>query len=358
VTDAPAAAPGAGAPVLSCAEVTKTFGAVTALDAVSLDLARGDTLAVVGPSGCGKSSLLRAVAGLTGIDGGSVTLDGRVVVGPGVFEPAERRGVGIVFQDLALFPHLSVADNIAFGLRHGSARRDARAKVEEMLALVGMVDKADRYPHELSGGEQQRVALGRALALDPALVLLDEPFSQLDRGLAVTVRNEAMATLRAAGATVVLVTHDQDEALAVADRVAVMQVGRLVQVDAPARVFHRPVTEFAASFLGEADLLAGQRRGAVADTALGTVTLADDGPACPDGPVKVLVRPHHLAPAAEGPGAAAVVSAVEFRGGAVLHTLRLDDGETVRASLPHGSALAVGARVVVPAPGEALVAFG
>jgi iron(III) transport system ATP-binding protein len=350
------------APLMSARQVTKRYGRTTALDRVDLDVVPGETLSVVGPSGSGKSTLLRVVAGLVGIEAGTVTLAGQEVNGPNVFVPAEHRGVGIVFQDLALFPHLCVADNIAFGLRHGAAeggsRGGRRQRVEEMLRLVGLSGKASRFPHELSGGEQQRVAIGRALALDPSLVLLDEPFSHLDTQLAVAVRNEAMEMLRSAGATVVLVTHDQDEAMAVADRVAVMQEGRLVQVDTPAVVFHEPVSEFAASFLGEADFLAGTRDGSQARTALGVLALQHAGPS---GPVRVMLRPHLLTavpPETGRPGAAATVVHVEFRGGEVLHVLRLESGETLRALLPHTAALRPGDRAVVAAPeGVRLVAF-
>ncbi len=352
-----------GEVLLSCVDVTKAYGTTTALDRVDLDVRPGETLSVIGPSGCGKSTLLRVIAGLTGIDAGTVTLAGREVSGSTVFVPAERRGVGIVFQDLALFPHLSVADNIGFGLRFGNGRVRARAdgldRVGQMLDLVGLADKAARFPHELSGGEQQRVAIGRALALDPKLVLLDEPFSHLDRGLAVTVRNEAMQMLHRAGATVVLVTHDQGEALAVAVRVAVMQAGRIVQVDSPAVVFHEPASEFAAAFLGEADFLVGRREGAVAHTVLGAVLVG----AGRNGPVRVLLRPHHVTAVAaasdrSADGAPATVEHVEFRGGASLHVLRLVSGESVRALLPYSAAFAAGDPVVVPAPrGVILTAF-
>ena len=353
-----------GEVLLSCVDVTKAYGTTTALDRVDLDVRPGETLSVIGPSGCGKSTLLRVIAGLTAIDAGTVTLAGREVSGPTDFVPAERRGVGIVFQDLALFPHLSVADNIGFGLRFGNgrvrARADGRDRVGQMLDLVGLADKAARFPHELSGGEQQRVAIGRALALDPKLVLLDEPFSHLDRGLAVTVRNEAMQMLHRAGATVVLVTHDQGEALAVAVRVAVMQAGRIVQVDSPAVVFHEPASEFAAAFLGEADFLVGRREGAVAHTVLGAVPVG----AGRNGPVRVAASapPRHCRrrgvrqhPPTARPG---TVEHVEFRGGVSLHVLRLVSGESVRALLPYSAAFTAGDPVVVPVPrGVILTAF-
>ena len=377
-------------PVLVLEEVSRSFGRTRAVDGVSLEMARGECLVVVGPSGCGKSTLLRAVAGLTGVDGGSIRLAGREVSRPGSFVPAERRGVGIVFQDLALFPHLSVADNVGFGLRERPAKGEP-GRVGEMLDLVGLSDKAGRYPHELSGGEQQRVAIARALALDPEVVLLDEPFSHLDKGLAATVRTEAIEVLRRAGASVVLVTHDQDEALAVADRVAVMDAGRLLQVDRPEVVYHRPVDERVARFLGEGEVVAGERRGgespeaghgpeagqgadagAVARTVLGSVPVT----AGPDGPVRVLLRPHDLLLArgagtgAEGGGApsevggegsaevAGVVRRAEYRGGEVLHVVALESGELIRVVTRDDEAAAVGDAVRMRVrPGRTLAAF-
>ncbi len=352
--------------LLDLDHVTKRYGATTALDDVSLTVSRGEMLAVVGPSGCGKSTLLRTVAGLVGVDGGRVRLAGREVAGPGVFVPPEKRGVAVVFQDLALFPHLSVAGNVAFGLgrvaRRGAGERDER--VAEVLDLVGLSHLSGRFPHELSGGEQQRVALARALAPRPSVVLLDEPFSHLDRGLAAHVRVEAVAVLRAADATVVLVTHDQDEALAVGDRVAVLRSGRIEQVGTPSQVFHSPASRFVATFLGEADFVPGQWDGASARTALGALPVVGNG----TGPVDVMTRPHDLTVLAEGSdlaadaaaagGAVGTVVRTEFRGGSVLHHVRLADGSLLRALAPHTLAVPSGGRVVVPAPTDhALATF-
>ncbi|MGB7423330.1 MAG: ABC transporter ATP-binding protein [Ornithinimicrobium sp.] len=376
---APAPADSRTEHVLECVGVTKRFGATTAVNEISLSLARGEALAIVGPSGCGKSTLLRMMAGLNSIDSGTIRVGGREVAGPSTFVPAERRGVGIVFQDLALFPHLSVADNVAFGLtrrtpartgqadsRRRSWLRDTRHskneetqdRVREMLELVGLSRFGDRYPHQLSGGEQQRVAIARALALNPDVVLLDEPFSQLDRGLAARVRDEAIQALRAAGASVVLVTHDQDEALAVGDRVAVLQAGRLVQLAEPVEVFHRPINRFVSTFLGEADFLSGVRHGESADTVLGPLPVLEGV----DGDVDVMTRPHDLTVrplldsdlADQGRnrchGAAGMVQRLEFRGGDVLHHVALDSGPVVRALTSHTDKIAVGQRVLVPTP--------
>jgi iron(III) transport system ATP-binding protein len=349
--------------VLVVESVRKRYGDVVALDGVSLRVQRGELLSIVGPSGCGKSTLLRAIAGLTTIDAGRITAGGRVVVGPGVWVPPERRAVGVVFQDLALFPHLSVADNVAFGLpRSRRAASSRRERVAEVLDLVGMSGFAERYPHELSGGEQQRVALARALAPEPDVVLLDEPFSHLDRNLRVQVREHTVKVLRAAGATCVFVTHDQEEALAVGDRVAVARAGQFEQVDVPEHVFHNPATRFVATFVGEADFVTGHADGAHAATPLGRVDLASPA----QGAVDVMFRPHEVTfehvdlnnHQDYRDGANAVVRKVEFRGATVLHELQLDDGETLRASVPHTRSAPIGTRVrVVPDPGHPVAAF-
>ena len=342
------------APVLQLVDVGVSYGSTRALAGVDLEVAPGELLSVVGPSGCGKSSLLRAVAGLVDVDAGRVLLQGREVASPRASTPPERRGVSVVFQDLALFPHLDVADNVAFGLRRGRGRRGRRreetaGRVAEVLDLVGLTDKAARFPHELSGGEQQRVALARALAPDPLLVLLDEPFSHLDRGLAAQVRQEATALLRDAGATVVLVTHDQDEALGAGDRVAVLSEGRVRQVGSPAAVFHTPRSRFVATFLGEADFLPGDLAGdGTATTALGRLPVrrTDEGasaPTGPAGPLDVMVRPHDLTVEADADGPGTVVRS-EFRGGSVLQHVRLPQGQVVRALVPHTAEVPVGTR--------------
>jgi iron(III) transport system ATP-binding protein len=338
--------------VLSVEGVTKSFADVVALDGVDLHVRQGELLAVVGPSGCGKSTLLRAVAGLTTIDSGTITAGGRVVVGAGTWVPPERRSVGVVFQDLALFPHLSVTGNVAFGLGGGANRR--RERVAEVLDLVGLQAFAGRYPHELSGGEQQRVALARALAPRPDVVLLDEPFSHLDRNLRAVVRDHTVEVLRAAGATCVFVTHDQEEAFAVGDRVAVARAGKLEQVAEPQAVFHSPATPFVATFVGEADFLTGTADGASAATALGSLPLASSM----RGPVDVMLRPHEVAFSRNGGDANAVVQRTEFRGATVLHVLELDSGGALRSTQPHTRAAAVGERVRVWADaGHGLAAF-
>ncbi len=334
------AAPLRTAPVLELCDLSKRFGNVLALDRVSLQVSAGELLAVVGPSGCGKSTMLRAVAGLLAADSGEIWAGGRQVAGPRTFVPPERRNVGVVFQDLALFPHLDVASNVVFGLRRRDRGRQQR--VREVLDLVGLDGLGQRFPHELSGGEQQRVALARALAPDPSVVLLDEPFSHLDRNLRTLVREHTVQVLHAAGATGVFVTHDQEEALAAGDRVAVMHAGRLEQVDVPEQVFHNPTSRFVATFLGEADFVRGERVGDRAHTAFGTLPVTTPGV----GPCQVMLRPHEVAMEPADSGSAVVVR-TEFRGALVLHHVRFADGSTLRGVRPHSSPLAVGTRVRV-----------
>ncbi len=327
---------------LALVDVHKHFGPVRAVEGFSLEVREGELLSLVGPSGCGKSTVLRLVAGLLQIDRGEIRVGGQVVAGLRAWRPPEQRRVGIVFQDYALFPHLTVTQNVAFGL-HRRPRRQRALRVDEVLSLVGLRGHADRYPHELSGGEQQRVALARALAPSPAVLLLDEPFSNLDPNLRAQVRAETTAVLRQTGATAVFVTHDQQEALAVGDRVAVMRSGRLEQVAPPQTVFHGPANRFVATFTGEADFLAAQRRDGQLITELGPVA-----PPCvylPPGEVEVMVRPHELALHAEPSGNGRIVFE-EFQGAFVLYTVRLPSGRLVRSLQPHTVALSPGAPVV------------
>lgn len=272
--------------------VVKAYGpGKPVLDGLDLTVPGGGLAAVLGPSGCGKTTLLRVIAGFLEADAGTVTVAGRLLGGPGVHLPPERRRIGIVPQEGALFPHLSVARNIAFGLRDLD-RAGKRARVAEMLDLVGLPGYADRMPHELSGGQQQRVALARALAPQPHLVLLDEPFSALDSALRGAVRAEVRAVLRESGATGLLVTHDQQEALSIADLVAVLRDGRVAQCATPQDLYHRPVDPWLASFVGDAVLVPGTVDRDTASTALGRIALATAPEGLRDG--LVLLRPEQL----------------------------------------------------------------
>jgi len=267
-----------------CAGLTKRFGTTLAVDAVDLEVERGRFLALLGPSGGGKTTTLRLIAGFERPDAGSVEIAGSPVAGSGVFVPPERRRVGMVFQEGALFPHMDVAANVAYGLR--SAPERAR-RVQEMLEMVGLTGYGSRMPYELSGGQQQRVALARALAPGPAVVLLDEPFSSLDAGLRARLRADVRTILRHAEATAIFVTHDQDEALSLADEVAVIWHGRVIQRAAPRDLYRRPASRDVASFLGDANFFVGHAENGSVNTELG-VLLAAHGT---EGPVDVLVRP-------------------------------------------------------------------
>jgi iron(III) transport system ATP-binding protein len=275
--------------VIRITGLRKAFGAVTALDGVDLELRPGETLALLGPSGCGKTTLLRAVAGLDRPDAGTIEVGGVLVEAPGTFVPPERRRIGMVFQDVALFPHLSVADNVAFGIHDAP---DRAARVAELLELVGLPEAGASRPHELSGGMQQRVALARALAPRPAVVLLDEPFANLDLGLRTQLRGELRRVLDVTGASALLVTHDQAEALTVADRVAVMRRGVVDQVDAPEVIYAQPATPFVATFIGVANLLPATLADGCATTALGSMPLTRGPSAATRG--LAVVRPEHV----------------------------------------------------------------
>jgi iron(III) transport system ATP-binding protein len=329
----------------------KSFGAVTALDGVDLTVRPGSLAAVLGPSGCGKTTLLRCIAGFERLDGGEILVGDRSVARTDFSLAPERRRVAVVPQDGALFPHLSVAGNVAYGLDR-AARKSGR--VAEALALVGLAGFEDRMPHQLSGGQQQRVAVARALAPRPPLVLLDEPFSALDAALRGELRRDVRAALRADGATAVLVTHDQGEALSIADEIAVMRAGRIVQSGLPADVYRAPADPWVAGFLGEAVLLAAERNGDRAYTPLGTFPVGAH-----EASVTVFLRPEQIQvlPAGTVDGVPATVLRRDFHGHDALLQLGLEGGQRIIARVfdPAQTALTIGDAVSVRVRGDAVV---
>ena len=315
---------------VACRRLAKAFGPVRAVDGVDLDVPEGRVCALLGPSGCGKTTVLRLIAGFERPDAGEVRAGDRLLAGPQTFIAPERRRLGMVFQDYALFPHLTVAGNVAYGLGRGERRG---GRVEELLTLVGLEGLGDRRPHELSGGQQQRVALARALAAAPAVVLLDEPFSNLDAALRVHVRGEVRAILLAAGVTALFVTHDQEEALSLADTVAVMRQGRIEQTGTPEEVYGRPANRWVAGFLGEADVLPGSVRDGWVECELARLPV-DPGFR---GPAEVVLRPESvsLSLGGRGPVEGRVVER-EFFGHDQLVHVELPSGLRVRSrSLSH-----------------------
>jgi iron(III) transport system ATP-binding protein len=266
-------------PILSVSAVGKTFDTtpLAAVDNISFDLEEGNILGLLGPSGCGKTTLLRMIAGFEKLTTGSIQLAGQIVAGGNRFLPPELRDTGMVFQDYALFPHLNVADNIAFGLQHRRVRLDKsqiKSRIAEVLSLVGLTGLERRYPHELSGGQQQRIALARALAPQPALILLDEPLSNLDVQVRQHLRHEIRHILKATGTTAIFVTHDQEEALAICDRIAVMRQGKIEQLGTPEEIYTCPASRFVAEFVTQANFLPAERQGHLWSTEIGALAVA------------------------------------------------------------------------------------
>ena len=310
-----------------------------AVQGVSFGLRVGDIGVLIGPSGCGKTTLLRAVAGLEPLSGGSISLDGQVVSSPHRALAPEARQIGMVFQDYALFPHLDVQGNVGFGISH-LPRAERASRVDEMLTLVGLAGQQSRFAHELSGGQQQRVALARALAPKPRLLLLDEPFSNLDVDLRERLAHEVRSILKAANTTALFVTHDQLEAFAIGDQIGVMQQGRLHQWDDAYTLYHRPASRFVAEFIGHgvfAHALIRQVNGhTLVDTPLGQLTDVAECPlpsAFANGACDVLLRADDIVHDDDAP-VKAQITRKAFRGSEFLYTLRLATGETVLAHVP------------------------
>jgi iron(III) transport system ATP-binding protein len=336
----------------------KRFGAVEVLKQVSVDVGQGEIVALLGPSGCGKTTLLRSIAGLERLDGGSISIGGVPVSAPGVHVRPEQRRIGMVFQDWALFPHLTVGQNVGYGLSREERRSD---RVEQSLALVGLDGLGDRLPGTLSGGQQQRVALARALAPQPTALLLDEPFSNLDTSLRVQVRSEVHRLLAELGVTTVFVTHDQEEAFVLGDRVAVMHDGTITQLERPDVIYSNPASAWVARFVGEANLIRAEAAGARASSAIGSIVLQDDL----TGVVDVLVRPEQIVLTGLDEGheahvddcGAATVELVEYYGHDHVSVVVLDDGSTLRSRAPGPPPYRRGQRVAVSSAARSAPAF-
>jgi len=329
----------AGEPVLDLEGIEKYYGDTRVIQDLDLTVYDGELLTLLGPSGCGKTTTLRLIAGLERINGGVVRLRGEQVADIDHSRAPEERDVGVVFQEFALFPHETAAENIGFGLKD-RPERDREDRVEELLELVGLTEHRDQYPEELSGGQQQRVALARSLAPEPSVLLLDEPFSNLDVDLRVEMRQEVRRILKEAGVTAISVTHDQEEAMSISDRIAVMRSGRVEQVGTPEEVFQQPESRFVASFLGHASFLAGHVEGDTVETGLGPIPRdrihglagAYDG-----SEIDVLVRPDdvHASPAT-GDGNGRVTNR-RFLGPTVLYRVELESGDVLGCMHNHAT---------------------
>ncbi len=340
-------------PRIELRHITRRFGGLPVVDDVSLTVRAGQVTCLLGPSGCGKSTTLRIIAGVDRQDSGEVLIDGTVVSDGLRHLPPESRSIGLMFQDFALFPHLNVAGNIAFGLK--GSKSACRARVMELLDRVNLPGFADKYPHELSGGEQQRVALARALAPKPRIMLMDEPFSGLDNRLRDGIRDATLDLLKEEGAAVLLVTHEPDEAMRMADEIALMRRGRIVQSGAPYNVYNAPVDRAAAAFFSDINVIRGRVQGALTETPFGQFLV----PGVPDGTeVEIVIRPQHLKidfdrggrgpnpTSEEGSPARGIVARARYMGRESLVEFRMDfDGSTLRASVPG---------VFLPRPGTPL----
>ncbi|MFC6988919.1 ABC transporter ATP-binding protein [Haloplanus sp. GCM10025708] len=330
-------------PVLELDGVSKRYGSERVISDLELTVRDGEILTLLGPSGCGKTTTLRLISGLERPDGGEVRLNETAVAGPGTFVSPERRGIGVVFQEFALFPHLTAAENVAFGL-DGWSERQREARVEELLSLVGLEAQGDSYPDELSGGQQQRVALARSLAPEPEVLLLDEPFSNLDVDLRVQMREEVRRILKETGVTAVSVTHDQEEAMSISDRVAVMNDGKIEQVGTPERVFQQPKSRFVAGFLGHASFLPGYVHGDEVSTGLGPVPrdqIHGLAGSYDRTRIDVLVRPDDLTAIPTDGEADGRVVARRYLGPTILYEVRLDDDTTVQCMHNHDETISL-----------------
>ena len=341
---------------LEIQELSKQYepGQPPAIENISIAMPRGEILALVGPSGCGKTTTLRLIAGFEQPESGSIALDGRIVASPERIIPPEKRGVGMVFQEHALFPHLNVVDNVAFGLSK-QPRKSRLDTAREMLSMLGLAHLELRFPHEISGGERQRVALARALAPRPIVLLLDEPFSSLDADLRIQIRAEVRELLKSIQATAIFVTHDQEEALFMGDRLAVFNQGRLEQIATPEEIFHIPQTRFVAEFMGQTDFISGVIVPAGVQTEIGILNQQLELPIGTQ--VEIGIRADDVALQAY-PGGDSIVVSRQFRGALNIYSLHLPSGQLVHAYQPHTTVIQPGTPVhVLAAPGHPLPCF-
>ncbi|HSG23917.1 MAG TPA: ABC transporter ATP-binding protein [Azonexus sp.] len=343
--------------------VVQRYGKHTIVDGVDFRLEKGQIACLLGPSGCGKTTLLRCIAGFEEIAGGEIRLHGKVVSSAGQRVAPEKRQIGMVFQDYALFPHLTIEQNVAFGLGR-KPEADAHLRVRQLLATVGLGGQGDKYPHELSGGQQQRVALARALAPRPELILLDEPFSNLDVGLRERLSAEVREILKREGSTAILVTHDQNEAFAMADEIGIMYQGRIQQWDIPYNLYHRPANRFVADFIGQGVLVPGVV-GILNSVRMELGTLTSDTPVecsetcahCDNGcKVDILIRPDDIVHDDQSKLQAEVLHKA-FRGADILYTLRLASGTEVLSLVPSHHNHALGERIGIRLDADHVIAF-
>jgi iron(III) transport system ATP-binding protein len=338
--------------LLEVANLRHAYGDQVVVRGLTFSLPRGAIGCLLGPSGCGKTTVLRCIAGFEALQEGEIRLNGKVVSRPGAALPPEKRRVGMVFQDYALFPHLRIADNIAFGL-HGASNGERAARLGELAELVGLSDVLRKYPHEISGGQQQRVALARALAPRPELLLLDEPFSNLDVELRERLSHEVRDIIRASGATAILVTHDQHEAFAMADEIGVLHEGHIQQWDSAYNLYHRPANRFVADFVGQGVFLPARVNGAgQLEIELGVL----QGNSSAEKNVEVLLRPDDVVHDDAAPTQAEVVHKA-FRGAEILYTLRLASGRKVLALVPSHHNHALGERIGIRLDVDHVVTF-
>ncbi len=339
-------------PFIVLSNVSKRFGKNLAIQDLNLEIKKGEWFSLLGPSGSGKTTVLRLIAGLEKPDSGEIIIGNKVVSGK-QWVPPEKRKVGLVFQDYALFPHMRVYENVAFGLR-GLSKREVKDKVMELLELVGLADVYNKYPYELSGGQQQRVALARALATSPDVMLLDEPFSNLDADLRAELRTKTKQILKQKGITTILVTHDQEEAFSLSDRVGVLNAGKLEQVGTPEEIYHRPKTRFVADFVGKASFVKAKVEGDLIISSIGIFRLNDKDIKSKE--VEVMIRPDDVDFSPDEKGDA-IIEDLQFLGPEVFYQIRFFDGTLIYSVKPSKTIYSVGTKVKVNVDFKNVVVF-